>query len=110
MKQLCEEGHHFLDPVRLGRDQHDLRKCLEGLKWTMINHSVEAQFPRTPHIFQKALNIEHHIGDLKHMWKSVMLIPQACQLGPSCHKFFSDILDEFPGLIKTLNSPGAASV
>ena len=60
---LCEKGNPFLDPVRLCRDQPDLAKCLEGLRFTMIHHCVAKEFPRTPHIFQRALDIEHHIGE-----------------------------------------------
>ena len=63
-KLLCEPGNPCLDPQRLGRDQPDLQKLLkDGIKFTMIQHSVEKEFPRSPHLFQKALNIEHHIAE-----------------------------------------------
>ena len=63
-KQLCEEGNPNLDGVRLGRDQPSLRKILDdGLKWTIISHQIERDYPELPNILQKALNIEHHIGE-----------------------------------------------
>ena len=64
LKKLCEEGNPCLDAARLGRDQPDLRKLLQdGLRFTMIPNWVEKQYPLLPHVFQKALNIEHNIGE-----------------------------------------------
>ena len=34
-----------------------------GLKWTYIYSSAEEAYPRLPDIMQKALNVEHHIGE-----------------------------------------------
>ena len=46
------------------RDDKDLPDVLEhGLRWTRINYNIEEEFPKSPHIFQKALNVEHHIGE-----------------------------------------------
>ena len=61
---LCEPGNPCLDGARLSRDQPPLTGLLtDGLKFTMIKYEVEVEFPETPNIFQKALNIEHHIGE-----------------------------------------------
>ena len=35
----------------------------DGLKFIMIDSIVEKEFPELANIFQKALNIEHHIGE-----------------------------------------------
>jgi len=42
----------------------DLRTAMDvGLKWTYIYSHVEDAYPGLPNIFQKALNVEHHIGE-----------------------------------------------
>ena len=68
IKKLCETGHDRLDPERLCRDQPALRQLLQnGLQFTVIKHSVETQWPQLPFILQKALNVEHHIGEGQHL-------------------------------------------
>ena len=62
--KLCEPGHPNLDPDRLCRDQPVLRGLLHhGLEFTVIKYSIESEFPQLPNIIQKALNVEHHIGE-----------------------------------------------
>ena len=62
--KLCEPGHPNLDGERLCRDQPALRGLLHrGLETTVIKHSIESEYPQLPSIFQKALNVEHHIGE-----------------------------------------------
>ena len=34
-----------------------------GLKWTFIPYKFEKNFPKLPHVIQKALNTEHHIAE-----------------------------------------------
>ena len=34
-----------------------------GLKWTFIPYKFEQKYPKLPHFIQKALNIDHHIGE-----------------------------------------------
>ena len=34
-----------------------------GLKWTYIYAHIVEKYPELPNIFQKALNVEHHIGE-----------------------------------------------
>ena len=61
---LCEPGRPFLDKDRLCRDQPALQHLMtNGLRFTKIKRSVEKEFTALPHIFQKALNVEHHIGE-----------------------------------------------
>ena len=34
----------------------------QGLEWTIIKHQVETQYPELPELIQRALNVEHHVG------------------------------------------------
>ena len=62
--RLCENGCTHLDKERLCKDQPVLRELLKhGIRWTMINKDVEIMYPELPSLFQKALNVEHHIGE-----------------------------------------------
>ena len=62
--QLCEPGCDHLDKERLCRTQPALRKILaSGLQWTFCSWRVEKCYPELPAIVQKALNVEHHIGE-----------------------------------------------
>ena len=41
-----------------------MQKALDlGLRWTVITYVIEKEFPRLPQIFQRALNVEHHVGE-----------------------------------------------
>jgi hypothetical protein len=61
---LCEKGESCMDSARLCKDQPVLKAILEtGLKWTVIGSEMEMQFPKLPHLIQKSLNVEHHIGE-----------------------------------------------
>lgn len=61
---LCEPGRKHLDPDRLCRSQPALRQLLNhGLEFTVIPKRIELKYPRIPDILQKALNVEHHIGE-----------------------------------------------
>lgn len=62
--KIVESGQTNLDPQRLARDQPVLDDLLtRGLKWTKIKHTIQKAYPELPSIFQKALNVEHHIGE-----------------------------------------------
>ena len=62
--KLCEPGREHLDGDRLCRDQPALRKLLDhGLQFTVIKHSKDIEYPQLPNILQKALSVEHHIGE-----------------------------------------------
>lgn len=61
---LCEPGCKHLDAERLCRDQPVLRTLLtSGLQFTTINKRIENSYGHLPNILQKALNVEHHIGE-----------------------------------------------
>ena len=63
-KALCEHGNQCLDPERLSRDQPVLKPLLNtGLQVTMIKRSIELEYPQMQNILQKALNVEHNIGE-----------------------------------------------
>ena len=66
--KLCEVGYTRLDPQRLCRDQPALKPLItQGLQFTLIKSGMEAYYPQLPHILQKALNVEHHIGEGQRM-------------------------------------------
>ena len=84
VKHNCEEGNPHLDPVRLSRGQPDLQKLVgDGLNFTMIPHAIEKEYPRLPDVFQKALNIEHHIGEglIDSFWCLALLISKVANVG-----------------------------
>ena len=61
---LCEQGCTTLDAERLCKQQPILRTLLQkGLEVLCIRAGIEEEYPRLPSIFQKALNVEHHIGE-----------------------------------------------
>ena len=62
--RLCEQGKTHLDKERLQKMQPVQRDILDtGLKWFCIRSDVATEFPQTANILQKALNVEHHIGE-----------------------------------------------
>ena len=34
-----------------------------GLRWTLISWRTEANYPLLPNFAQRALNVEHHVGE-----------------------------------------------
>ena len=63
-EKLCEKGKDHLDKERLCKTQPVLRSLLDtGLQWFCIRPEVQIDFPQTATILQKALNVEHHIGE-----------------------------------------------
>ena len=71
---LCEPGCSHLDPERLCRDQPALRPLLStGLHFTLIKATIEKKYPHLLNILEKALNVEHHIGEGKLLHVSKMI-------------------------------------
>lgn len=62
---LCQFGHTKFNKRHICENGgKDLELALDkGLQWTWIPYKFEAEFPKFPHFIQKALNIEHHIGE-----------------------------------------------
>ena len=57
-------GGTKLDAHRLRKSNAQLSSTLDvGLKWTYIPYKLENRYPKLPHVIQKALNTEHHIGE-----------------------------------------------
>ena len=53
-----------IDTDRLYAADPVLKKlCETGLTWSVVNAKVADQYPQLPHLFQQALNTEHHIGE-----------------------------------------------
>ena len=53
-----------IDAVRLCSEDVELADLLEnGLTWSMIPLKVLKQFPKLPAIFERGLNVEHHVGE-----------------------------------------------
>ena len=51
---LCEPGKKHLDPERLCKDQHVLKKLLDlDLKFTVTQADVETEYPKLPSMIQK---------------------------------------------------------
>ena len=65
-------GAHIVDKARLCASDPVLDNlCHNGLTWTIIPHSIGSAFPLLADMVQKALNVEHHIGE-GETWDQVM--------------------------------------
>ena len=65
-------GAHIVDKARLCASDPVLDDlCHNGLTWTIIPHSIGSAFPLLADMVQKALNVEHHIGE-GETWDQVM--------------------------------------
>ncbi len=60
---LCEHGGSTMSSTLLCAKDEGLKKAVNtGLRWTVVNHGIEKDYPMLPSIFQRALNVEHHVG------------------------------------------------
>ena len=63
-RKIGEDGWPFLDKARLTRTSAPLETLTtHGLYTTVIRSWLAKEYPELPNILQKALNIEHHIGE-----------------------------------------------
>jgi len=61
--ELCDKGSDRISRGMAEGQNDDLRvSFLKGLEWTMIKWQIAEMYPLLPSWFQRALNIEHHIG------------------------------------------------
>jgi hypothetical protein len=61
---VADEGSSCMSKSRMMELNDDLAKVMEtGLTWTVVKWQVEEAYPKLPDIAQRALNIEHHIGE-----------------------------------------------
>ena len=65
-KDLCFEGKAVMskDLITDGENAEELKVAItRGLLWTVLSYELEVMFPKLPSIFQRALNVEHHVGE-----------------------------------------------
>ena len=63
-EKLSEQGSDTISKTLVSKKNDDMTNTLEkGLTWTMIKWQVEEAYPQLPDIIQRALNVEHHIGE-----------------------------------------------
>ena len=75
-----------------------------GLKFTHVRRQVEVDFLELPNIFQKAFNIEHHIGERLYM-HSVIDYTGNARLAQVSHSPKTRESFDFPKEINTFPSP-----
>ena len=64
LTELCDQGNERLSKDSITQNNDDFRDaCTDGLRWFLIDADVEDEYPDLPDIFQRALNVEHHIGE-----------------------------------------------
>jgi hypothetical protein len=65
-------GNKVIDKDRLFASDPVLKDiCQYGLMWTIIPHAIGTTFPLLADMVQKALNVEHHIGE-GETWEQVV--------------------------------------
>ena len=71
-------GDHLDRHAIVKRDGKDLHGVVDkGLLWTYIPYNFEEKYPKLPHLLQKALNVEHHIGEGESWDEQLMGIAMA---------------------------------
>ena len=61
---LCEPNKNTFCATVVASDNAALQSAIsDGLKWCLIKWSVEEKYEELPAIMQRALNVEHHIGE-----------------------------------------------
>jgi len=74
ISELCDQGNDRLSKDSLTHNNDDFRAaCTDGLRWFVIDADVEDEYPDLPDIFQRALNVEHHIGE-GYRYKSIQYV------------------------------------
>ena len=62
--KICEDGTDVMSKKQMLLINDDIDDAMTGgLTWTIVKWSIEESYPLLPEIFQRALNIEHHIGE-----------------------------------------------
>ena len=62
--KLCDPGSNRISTRKVTEANQQLSDGVnKGLTWTVVKHQVETAYPELPTIFQRALNIEHHVGE-----------------------------------------------
>ena len=64
---LCDQGDTRLNARIVAKGNPDYEKAIEkGLVWFLFKYQMEEQYPELPAIVQRALNVEHHVGEGDH--------------------------------------------
>ena len=62
-----KDGAKYLDKHQVCKADGIYKKLADvlakGLTWTYIPYTMYSRYPKLPHMIQKALNVEHHIGE-----------------------------------------------
>ena len=61
---LNDQGSDRLPAKILAHNNEEFCKGVaSGLRWALVDAEVEGAYPDLHHIFQRALNVEHNIGE-----------------------------------------------
>lgn len=64
---LCERGSDNISTSLVAGKNSELEKVISsGLQWFVIKYQIEDKYPELPLLVQRALNVEHHIGEGGH--------------------------------------------
>ena len=81
--ELSDPGRDTISKHRVCSNNDHLSTAVEkGIKWTMINFKAEERYPQLPHIIQRALNIEHHVGEGLYRYSAPS--SSLCPCKPTC--------------------------
>ena len=69
---LCDKGETRLRAGIVTKGNPEYEKAVqEGITWFMFKYQMEDQYPELPSIIQRALNIEHHVGEGDHRFINI---------------------------------------
>ena len=61
---LCEHGKKHMCARMIVDGNTELHTAVfKGLRWTVIKWPIEVKYPHLPTLIQRALNVEHHVGE-----------------------------------------------
>ena len=63
-QSVCELGGTQMSAALLASHDDNLKLALSrGLRWTLVGWRTEVNYPLLPSFAQRALNVEHHVGE-----------------------------------------------
>jgi len=61
---LCEHGKTNICTRHVVEGNDELERAVfKGLKWLLIKWQIAVEYPELPQLIQRALNVEHHVGE-----------------------------------------------
>ena len=64
--ELCNHGDNRLSKDIVAKDNAAYADAIDnGITWYMFKYQLEVDYPEFPAILQRALNVEHHVGEGK---------------------------------------------